>query len=73
MTNRAKKIIIAVVIIGICVLFVLGFLTGAAVIGWRAAIRSGNEAATIQNLKTIGAMEVQYFNTHKRTFGTFDQ
>ncbi len=34
---------------------------------------AGNEAATIQNLKTIAAVEVQYFNTHKRTFGTFDE
>ena len=41
--------------------------------GWRAAMRAGNEAATIQNLQTIAAVEVQYFNNHNRTFGTFDQ
>ena len=74
MTNRAKKIIvIAAAALTLCVLFVVGVMVGAAVIGWKAAVRSGNEAATVQNLKTIGAMEVQYFNTHKRTFGSFEQ
>jgi type II secretory pathway pseudopilin PulG len=74
MTNRATKITIAiVVVIGICVLFVFGILAGAAVTGYRAATRAGNEAATVQNLKTIAAFEIQYFNTHDRTFGTLDQ
>ena len=73
MTNRARTIIIAVVVIAVCVLFVLGVLVGAAVMGWRSALRSGNEAATLQNLKTIAVVEVEYFNTHKRTFGTLDQ
>jgi Tfp pilus assembly protein PilE len=73
MTNRAQKIIIAVAVVAICLLFVLGVLAGAAVVGWRSATRAGNEAATIQNLKTIAAVEVQYFNTHHRTFGTLDQ
>src|SRR6476660_9542153 len=36
-------------------------------------MRAGYEAATIQNLKTIGANEAQYFITHNRTFGTLDQ
>jgi Tfp pilus assembly protein PilE len=73
MTKRGKIILIVGSVIGICVLLVLGVLAGAAVMGWRAAVRAGNEAATLQNLKTIAAVEVQYFNTHKRTFGTFDQ
>jgi hypothetical protein len=73
MTNRAQKIIIAVVVIGICALFVLGFLGGTAVVGYRAAMRAGNEAATLQNLKTIAAVESQYFITHNRTFGTLAQ
>ncbi|HZI48540.1 MAG TPA: hypothetical protein VFD75_12145, partial [Pyrinomonadaceae bacterium] len=73
MTKRGKIILIVGSVIGICVLLVLGVLAGAAVMGWKAAVRSGNEAATLQNLKTIAAVEVQYFNTHKRTFGTFDQ
>lgn len=74
MNSRTKKIIIAVTLIaGMCALFFLGVIGGAAVLGWRAATHAGNEAATIQNLKTIAAVEVQYFNTHNRTYGAFDQ
>jgi len=74
MTNRAKKIIIiAVVLIAIFPLGVLGVMGGAAVIGYRAATRAGYEAATLQNLKTIAAVEAQYFHNHNRTFGTLDQ
>jgi Tfp pilus assembly protein PilE len=73
MTNRNRNIIIAVAVVLVIVLSVFGVLVGAAVIGYRAAIRSGNEAAALQNLRTIAAFEVRYFNTHQRTFGTFDQ
>ena len=27
----------------------------------------------LQDLKTIAAVEIQFYNTHNRTFGTFDQ
>ena len=73
MTNRARTIVIALAVLGICVLSVVAFLAGAAVMGYRAAMRAGYEAATLQNLKTIAAVEVQYFNTHNQTFGTIDQ
>jgi len=68
-----QKIIIGVVVVALVGLSVLGFVAGAAVYGWKAAQRAGNEAATIQNLKTIAAVEAQYYNTHHRTFGTFHQ
>lgn len=55
------------------VIAIIGILIGAAVYGWKAATRAGNEAATQQNLKTIAATQIQYYNTHARTFGTFDQ
>ena len=55
------------------VIAIIGILIGAAVIGWKAANRSGNEAATIQNMKTIAAVQIQYYNTHSRNFGTFEQ
>ena len=55
------------------VIAIIGILIGAAVIGWNAAQKAGNEAATLQNLKTIAAVQIQYYNTHSRTFGTFDQ
>jgi prepilin-type N-terminal cleavage/methylation domain-containing protein len=55
------------------VIAIIGILIGAATIGWKAAQRAGNEAATLQDLKTIAAVQIQYYNTHNRTFGTFDQ
>ena len=73
MTSRAQKILIIVAVIGVCALFAIGFLAGIAVMGWKSAMRAGNEAATIQNIKTVAAIEAQYFNTHNRTFATFDQ
>jgi prepilin-type N-terminal cleavage/methylation domain-containing protein len=55
------------------VIAIIGILIGAAVVGYRAATRAGNEAATLQNLKTIAAVQIQYYNTHSRTFGTFEE
>ena len=55
------------------VIAIIGILIGAAVIGFKAAQKAGNEAATLQDLKTIAAVEIQYYNTHNRTFGTFEQ
>ena len=55
------------------VIAIIGILIGAAVIGWKAAQRAGNEAATLQDLRTIAAVQIQYYNTHNRTFGTFEQ
>ncbi len=73
MTSVAKKIIIGLAIAAVVGVMLIGILADVAVSGMRAATRAGNEAATIQNLKTIAAVEAQYFNTHNRTFGTFDQ
>jgi len=55
------------------VIAIIGILIGAAVVGWRAATRAGNEAATLQNMKTIAAVQIQYYNTHGRSFATFEQ
>ena len=55
------------------VIAIIGILIGAAVVGYRAAMKSGNEAATLQNMRTIAAVQIQYFNTHQRSFGTFEQ
>jgi len=68
-----KKIIIGIAVAVLIVVAAFGVLVGAAVYGWKAAQRAGNEAATTQNLKTIAAVENQYFNMHNRTFATFDQ
>jgi type II secretory pathway pseudopilin PulG len=55
------------------VIAIIGILIGAAVYTFRSAQKSGNEVATMQNIKTIAAVQIQYYNTHGRTFGTFDQ
>ena len=73
MTSTVQKIIIGIVVFVLCGLAVAGVLVGAAVYGWKAAQKVGEEAATIQNMKTIAAVEIQYYNTHKQTFGTFAQ
>src|SRR6266852_8116532 len=73
MANLKQKILIGLAFAGLLGIFVVGVLVGSAVIGWKAALRAGNEAATMQDLKTIAAVEIQYYNTHHRTFGTFDQ
>lgn len=70
--SREKSIEVLCVVI-ICVLFVCGLLLGVAVMGFRAAMREGNETAAIQNLKTVAAVEAQYFYSHNGTFGTLDQ
>jgi len=73
MTSTVQKIIIGIVVFVLCGLAVAGVFVGAAVYGWKAAQKAGEEAATIQNMKTIAAVEIQYYNTHKQTFGTFAQ
>jgi prepilin-type N-terminal cleavage/methylation domain-containing protein len=55
------------------VIAIIGILIGAAVYTFKASQKAGNEAATQQNIKTIAAVQIQYYNTHSRTFGTFDQ
>jgi hypothetical protein len=73
MFNLTQKILIGLAFAGLLGIFFAGVLIGSAVIGWKAALRAGNEAATMQDLKTIAAVEIQYYNTHHRRFGTFDQ
>ena len=55
------------------VIAIIGILIGAAVFTFRAAQKSGNETATLQTMKTIAAIQIQYFNQHGRSFGTFEQ
>ena len=55
------------------VIAIIGILIGAAVYTFKASQKAGNEAATQQNIKTIAAVQIQYYNTHGRTFGTFEQ
>src|SRR2546426_6305882 len=73
MRGWLKGLLIAAAVVVVLTVAIMGVLIGGAVIGFKAAQKAGNEAATLQDLKTIAAVEIQYFNTHKRAFGTFDQ
>jgi type II secretory pathway pseudopilin PulG len=73
MTKVLKGILIAVVAFAILSALVIGVVVGFGVYGWKQAQREGNEAATVRNIQTIAALQIQYYNTHNRNFGTFDQ
>lgn len=71
--TRTQKIVIGVGSgVLVCFIIIAGIVVGAATVGWRAAVRSGNAAAAIRHLKTIGFVQNQYFATHGRKYGTFD-
>lgn len=55
------------------VIAIIGILIGAATYAFRSAQIQGHETATIKALDTIAVVQLQFFNTHNRTFGTFDQ
>ena len=71
MTKR-QKILIGLPLALLASMIIVGLLMVLS-FPWVSARRAGNEAATIQNLKTIAAVETQYFNIHTRTYATFDQ
>jgi Tfp pilus assembly protein PilE len=72
--TRTKKIVLGLAIgVLVCLLLITGMLIGAATIGWKSAVRAGNESVAILNLRTIAAIENQYHNTHGRRFGTFEE
>jgi Tfp pilus assembly protein PilE len=73
MPGWLKALLIVAAVVVLLIVAVVGILIGTAAYGWKAAMRAGNEAATIQNLKTIAAVEIQYYDSHQRAFGTFDQ
>jgi prepilin-type N-terminal cleavage/methylation domain-containing protein len=56
------------------VIAIIGILIAVGVTGWKAAVRSANEAAAIKHLKTIAEDQMLYYNARQRTtFGTFDE
>ena len=56
------------------VIAIIGILIAVGVTGWRAAVRSANEAAAIKTLRTIAEQQMLFYNAHQRTrFGTFDE
>jgi Tfp pilus assembly protein PilE len=73
--TRTKKTVLGIAIgVLVCSVVAAGFvLVGAVTIGWKSAMRAGNETAAIKTLRTIAAVETQYYNTHGRKFGTFGE
>jgi prepilin-type N-terminal cleavage/methylation domain-containing protein len=56
------------------VIAIIGILIAVGVTGWKAAIRSANEAAAVKTLRTVGEQQMLYYNSHQRSaFGSFDE
>ena len=56
------------------VIAIIGILIAVGVTGWKAAVKSANEAAAIHTLRTIAEQQMLYYNSHQRSaFGTFDE
>ena len=56
------------------VIAIIGILIAVGVTGWKAAVRSANEAAAIKTLRSIAEQQMLYYNAHQRsTFGTFEE
>ena len=56
------------------VIAIIGILIAVGVTGWKAAVKSANEAAAIKTLRTIAENQMLFYNSHQRsTFGTFDE
>lgn len=56
------------------VIAIIGILVAVGVTGWKAAVRSANEAAAIKTLRSIAEQQMLYFNSHQRsTYGTFEE
>lgn len=56
------------------VIAIIGILIAVGVTGWKAAVKSANEAAATQTLRTIAEQQMLYYNAHQRSsFGTFDE
>ena len=70
---RIQKIFLVLVAVMVVGLVLAGLVFVKAFQVWQLAIRFGNETATVQNIKTIAVVELQYFYGHRRTFGTFEQ
>jgi type II secretory pathway pseudopilin PulG len=73
MSARIQKIFLVLVALMIVGLVLAGLVFVKAFEVWQLATRAGNETATVQNIKTIATVELQYFYSHRRTFGTFEQ
>jgi len=69
-----RVLFIAVVVATSIVIAIIGILIAVGVTGWKAAVKTANEAAAIKTLITIAEQQKFYYNSHQRSsFGTFDE
>lgn len=73
MSSGLQKVFIVLFAVMLVGIVLAGLVFVSAFSGWVSATRAGNEAATVQNLKTVAVVESQYFYGHHRTFGTLQQ
>jgi prepilin-type N-terminal cleavage/methylation domain-containing protein len=56
------------------VIAIIGILIAVGITGWKAALRSANEAAAIKSMRTIAEQQMLYYNSKQRTtFGNFEE
>jgi len=55
------------------VIAIIGILVGVGVYGFKQANRTGNETAAAQMLIRISQNQADYYLSHRREYGTFDQ
>ena len=73
MASGMQKVFLVVTAVMLVGLVLAGLVFVKAFDAWQLAKRAGDETATLQNIKTIAVVELQYFYGHRRTFGTFEQ
>jgi hypothetical protein len=73
MSSSIQKIFLVLVSVTLIGLVLAAIVFVKAFSGWQMAIRAGNETATVQHLKTISVVESDYFYSHRKSFGTFEQ
>ena len=56
------------------VIAIIGILIAVGITGWKAALRSANEAAAIKSMRTVAEQQMLYYNMKQRTtFGNFEE
>lgn len=73
MGNTTKQVLLGVGIAGVVVYFAIALGVVEVILRLRVAQRARNEAATIQKMKAIVAVETVYSKNHNGRFATFRQ
>jgi type II secretory pathway pseudopilin PulG len=69
-----RVLFVGIVVATSIVIAIIGILIAVGVTGWKAAVKTANEAAAIKTLITIAEQQKLFYNSHRRiSFGTFDE